>query len=300
MEPTLSKQVPGHEGFSLNKVTREIDIETRDGLNLHGWQVEAQGGQPRGNLIILHGMKDYSERYLDFAHKLSQVGYQVFAFDMRGFGRSDGERNYFAHIEDNQDDLNRAFKAFKKYDNNQPWFIMGHSAGGNIIARYAIDNQIQLDGFILTAPFLKRMPDLNDFLVGALKVVDLVAPHAKMIDLPDKNFSKDSAVVRDLAKDPLINHDKLPARTGLQFIKNAEYIEDNRSVVNIPFLVLHGENDLINNIEGSREFFDKTKNIPGKELKTYPGLFHDIHHEPEQAQVQNDIITWLNAMTTKH
>lgn len=300
MEPTLSKQVPGHEGFSLNQVTREIDIESRDGLSLHGWQVEAQGGETRGNIIIVHGMKDYSERYLDFAHKLSQVGYQVFAFDMRGFGRSDGERNYFANIEDNEDDLDRAFKAFQKYDNNQPWFILGHSAGGNISARYAIDNQIKLDGFILTAPFLKRMPDLNDFVLGALKVVNFVAPHAKMIDLPDKNFSKDPTVVSALVKDPLINHDKLPARTGLQFIKNAEYIEDNCTVVNIPFLVLHGENDLINNIEGSREFFNKTKNIPGKELKTYPGLYHDILHEPEKARIEDDIIVWLNTMTTKH
>ena len=300
MESTMAYTETGHEGFPLNQVTRELDVESRDGLKLHGWQIEAQGGTPRGNLIIIHGMKDYSERYLDFAHKLSQVGYQVFGLDLRGLGRSEGERNYFASIEDNLDDIDRAFKVFSKFDNNQPWFILGHSAGGNIVARFALDNQIRLDGFILSAPLLKRMPDLNDFVLGALKVVNIVAPHAQMVDLPDKDFSKDLSVVRDMAADPLINHGKIPARTGVEIIKNTEYIEDNRNVVNIPFLVLHGENDLINNIEGSREFFEGTKDIPGKELKTYPGLYHDIFHEPEQAQVQEDIIRWLNAMTTKH
>lgn len=300
METTTSNLGYRHTGFDAGQFTREIDIESHDGIMLHGWQVEAQGGMARGNIVIVHGMKDYSERYLDFARELSQAGYQIFGMDLRGLGRSGGDRNYFPHIEDNVDDLDRALKAFKEYDNNQPWIIFGHSAGGNIVARYAIDHQIAIDGFILSAPFLKPMPALNDFIIGALKAINLVAPHTNMVDLPDKDFSKDPKVVEDMINDPLINHTKIPARTGVEILNNCKYIEMNRSVVSIPFLVIHGEIDLVNNIEGTEEFYQNTQNIPGKQIRTYPGLYHDLLHEPEKKLITNDIISWINSMSNRH
>lgn len=291
---------PLHMGFPMDKVTREVDFDTSDGLRLHGWQLEAQGGKPRGNVVIVHGFKDYSERYLDFAHSLSEAGYNVFAYDQRGQGRSEGERNYFGSMEDPVDDLDQALKSFKRYDNLHPWYILGHSAGGAVVARYAIDYQENIDGFILTGAFLKRMPALNEFLVRILKVTNLVSPHTGVVDLPDKNFSRDSKIIRQMEKDPLINHGKIPARTAVEILNNTKYIEENLFDIRCPFLVLHGGDDRVNNIEGSREFFRGTTEIAGKELKIYPELFHDLFHEPEKARVEGDIITWINTMAMKH
>lgn len=289
-----------HEQFPKNQVSEELDFQTADGLRLHGWRVEAQGGSPRGNVVIVHGSKDYSERYLDFAQNLSRAGYQVFGYDQRGHGRSQGERNYFPRFENVVDDLRLAVIKFKHFDNKMPWFIMGHSMGGNVVSRFAVDYQDQIDGFILSAPLLKRMPALNNFVVGALKFINSFAPHLGMVDLPDKDFSKDRSVVESMIHDPLINHGKIQARSAVEILGNVDYVAANRSDIKIPFLVMHGDHDRVNNIEGSREFFRGTGDIAGKELKIYEGLWHDLLHEPEKKQIESDIISWINTMAIKH
>lgn len=299
MSSINQETTPQHIGFPLDRVTREIDFDTSDGLRLHGWHLEAQGGPSKGNIVILHGFKDYSERYLDFAEKLSKAGFQVFAFDMRGMGRSEGERNYFGSIQDPVDDLRLALKEFKKFDNHQPWFVMGHSGGGSVVARYAIDYQDDIDGFILTAPLLKRMPEVNKIVIKALKLINTIAPHTGVVDLPDKNFSKDLSVVADMGEDPLINHGRVPARTGVEIFQNLDYIEANRGDIRIPFVVFHGEVDKVNNIEGSREFFEGTSDISGKHIKTYPNLFHDLLHEPEREMIEDDILRWVRETTER-
>lgn len=289
-----------HKEFPLQRVTRELDFETKDGLKLHGWQIEAQGGEPRGNVVIIHGAKDYSERYLEFAHSLSKTGYQVFGFDLRGYGRSEGERNYFENLDLVIDDVLLAFKTFKRFNNDKPWIVMGHSMGGNIVSRFVIDHGNEVDAFILSAPLLKRMPELNNFVYGVLKFTSTFFPHLALVDLPNKNFSKDSIVVEEMTYDPLINQGNIPARSGVVILKNLEYIEANRDQIKKPFLVLHGESDLVNNIEGSREFFKETGEIEGKELKLYSGVYHDLLHEPEKRLIEGDIISWLNTLTIRH
>lgn len=285
--------------FPQDRATREIDIETDDNLLLHGWQVEPVG-EPKANLVIVHGFKDYSERYLDFAHKLAQRGFQVFAYDQRGHARSQGDRAYFPDFMSVVNDLDDAIRTFKAYDNSKPWFVMGHSVGAAVTSRYAITNLENIDGFIFSAPPLKRMPKLTDFLVKSLKVLNLFAPHFGTIDLPNRDFSRDPKVVASMYTDPFIVNKKIPTRSGVSALENMEFVKNNRGRINVPFLVLHGTVDNINNIEGSRELFEGTMNIPGKDMKLYTGLSHDLLHEPEHTMVEDDIINWMESMLKKN
>src|SRR5689334_7257408 len=50
--------------------------------------------RPRAAVIIVHGLKDHSDRYAATAVKLVEQGYAVHAFDLRGHGRSAGPRVY--------------------------------------------------------------------------------------------------------------------------------------------------------------------------------------------------------------
>ena len=34
---------------------------------------------------------------------------------------------------------------------------------------------------------------------------------------------------------------------------------------------------------------------PDVELKVYPGLYHEVFNEPEQEQVLDDVVSWINA-----
>lgn len=64
----------------------------------------------------------------------------------------------------------------------------------------------------------------------------------------------------------------------------------------MPLLALHGTADRLTAPAGSRMLID-TAPSHDKTLRIYPGLFHDLIHEPKGAQVTADILAWLDAHT---
>ena len=63
--------------------------------------------------------------------------------------------------------------------------------------------------------------------------------------------------------------------------------------VKVPMLLLHGEDDAICPVAGSRNFFEQLK-VTQRALRTYPGLRHEIFNEPEKDIVLNDMTDWLD------
>ena len=54
----------------------------------------------QGLLLLCHGICEHSGRYLPLADILTSQGFEVFAMDHRGHGRSDGYRNYINSMSD--------------------------------------------------------------------------------------------------------------------------------------------------------------------------------------------------------
>src|SRR4051794_36907686 len=48
----------------------------------------------RAAVLLVHGFKDHSTRYLELGNRLAQHGYVVYGFDLRGYGSSAGRRGY--------------------------------------------------------------------------------------------------------------------------------------------------------------------------------------------------------------
>lgn len=62
----------------------------------------------------------------------------------------------------------------------------------------------------------------------------------------------------------------------------------------MPLLLVHGDADTLCPPRGSQMIYDRA-GCSDKTLKWYPGLRHEIHNEPEQAEVIGDIIAGLDA-----
>ena len=245
---------------------KEIKITTSDNLHLHGWHLSARV-PAIGNIILVHGFKDQSERYLDFAQKLTYEGYEVFGFDLRGHAKSQGERAYFEGIDVIMQDFKSVINTFKQSDNRKPWILMGQSAGAALTARFVLDNPKMVDGFILSSPYLARGSKINFLTEGALKLASIITPRAKMMNLP--------------------------ARTAAVMIENVDYVQSMKRKNKLPFLVLHGRADKINNIEGSKEFFAGIPTSPLQGKIIYPTLNHNLLHGLKHERVENDILNWL-------
>jgi uncharacterized protein len=68
----------------------DIYFKTPDGITLHGRLFEASP-QPLGTILILHGNAENLSTHVNGVLWLVQEGFNIFIFDYRGYGRSEGE-----------------------------------------------------------------------------------------------------------------------------------------------------------------------------------------------------------------
>src|SRR5512134_443700 len=68
---------------------QDVYFKTPDGLKLHGWFLKAQG-EPEGTILVLHGNAENLSTHVNGVLWLVDEGYNIFIFDYRGYGRSEG------------------------------------------------------------------------------------------------------------------------------------------------------------------------------------------------------------------
>lgn len=248
--------------------------------------------QPKAKVVLVHGLGEYAGRYTHVADALNQKGITVYAYDHLGHGKSDGARAYMPSIDILRDDLVQFIEKISKISPELPLFAIGHSMGGCVLAYSLVTRTLPLKGAILSAAALKPGDDISPFLVKISSVLGAILPKLPTVKLDPTAISRDEEVVKNYEADPLIFHDKLPARTGAQMIKAMKTIMQKAAAIQLPILVLHGTADRLTNVEGSKAFFANVTS-KDKQLKLYENLYHEIMNEPEKEQVIADISDWL-------
>ena len=120
-----------------------------------GLQLYAQSWRPEGEvkatLAIVHGFGEHSGRYGNVVDWFVPRGYGVCAFDMRGMGRSPGQRGHINDWEELREDT-RAFLRWSRVQvPDAPLFLLGHSQGGLIALEFAQNGAQGLAGVIASA-----------------------------------------------------------------------------------------------------------------------------------------------------
>src|SRR6185369_17828722 len=90
-DPGLRLQHPTTTG-AADIDRAETTVAGGGGLALYVQSWRPHGGEPKAVVVLHHGLADHSTRYAAFAEQLVHDGYAVWAFDMRGHGRSAGPR----------------------------------------------------------------------------------------------------------------------------------------------------------------------------------------------------------------
>lgn len=248
-------------------------------------------GPSKAAVIIVHGLKDHSRRYADAAQKLTQNGYSVYAFDLRGHGDSEGQRVWVDNFDEYLDDLQAFFDLVQKKEPNKPIFLFGHSMGGAIVTKFSMRKSRNVAGMVLSAPALRL--DVGSITTGSTKYfVAPLMPTLAVLKLNEEDFSRDPKVVEAIQNDPLIYHDSGPANTAKELFKAVDFIQEDMSKIDTPFITLHGQKDLLTMFEGSADIFQKAR-AKGKAIKFYPAAYHDLLHEPEKDKVFSDMLAWL-------
>jgi fermentation-respiration switch protein FrsA (DUF1100 family) len=73
-----------------NVAYRDVRFDSGDGVSLHGWLLCPKAPDPRGTILFLHGNAENVSTHSRSVLWLVEAGYEVFAFDYRGYGASGG------------------------------------------------------------------------------------------------------------------------------------------------------------------------------------------------------------------
>ncbi len=270
------------------------DFQSPDGLRLHE-QSWLPDGAPKAAVILHHGLWDYSDYYAPFAEELTRRGYAAYALDMRGHGRSAGDRSFVQSFDHYIADLDVFLKRVRQRANGKPIFLFGHSLGGLISATYVLANpKNDLRGVILSGAGLKEGHDVTPLLKTLVPIIGSLAPKLPSYK-PDFNFaSRDKQVVERKLRDTLIDHKGLPARSGAEGLRAIANVRSKMVEFSAPVLIMHGTADRWTNLEGSQQLAARARS-QDKTLKLYDGFYHELLTDTEKAQVWNDVIGWMDA-----
>jgi alpha-beta hydrolase superfamily lysophospholipase len=252
------------------------------------WHPDAK---PRAVVAICHGLNAHSGEYLWVGEQLEAAGFAVYALDLRGRGKSDGERFYVDDLADYVGDVAMLIELAKKREPGVPVYLLGHSAGGVVSCVYTLDNQDKIAGLICE-DFAFQVP-APDLAIAAVKGISHLAPHAHALKLHNQDFSRDPKVVKSKNDDPLIANEVQPAATVAALARADARLKREFPVIKLPVFILHGTADKVTKPSGSQAFYDNAGSAD-KTLKLYEGHYHDLLNDLGKEEVMSDILAWID------
>lgn len=265
-------------------------------LYVQTWQ---PAGAIRGVVALVHGIGEHSGRYGYLVERLVGRGFAVAALDNRGHGRSGGIHGHIDSWAEYREDVH----AFVHYVSTQfmrlPIFLYGHSLGGLIVTDYVLFHPEGLDGLIVSGHPLRPTGSAKPVLILLARILSRYKPTISFpLGLDDNTLSRDPEVVRAYKEDPLV-HRRVSARWGTETLAAIDRVRARASEIRLPLLILHGGADRINSVDGSRELFGLASS-PDKQIRIYPGGYHEPHNDLDRELVATDVIEWLTDHANGH
>ncbi|MGW1001874.1 alpha/beta hydrolase [Streptomyces sp. NPDC002520] len=254
---------------------------TRGDLAVREWPHPA----PRYLAVVVHGYGEHAGRYQELAGVLTGHGAAVYAPDHMGHGRSAGERVLIEDFEDVVTDVHAVADVARAAHPGLPLVVLGHSMGGLIAARYAQRYGDELTALVLSGPVIGAW-ELPGMLLALDEIPDTpVSPAA---------LSRDPAVGADYAADPLAWHGPMKRPTVEAFARTLETVAKGGDVGPLPLLWLHGDDDRLVPLPGSRVGVEL---LSGGRLteRIFAGARHEVFNETNRAEVFAEVTRFLDA-----
>ena len=283
----------GHLGCRVvikgENIMQESSFEGVGGLRIatRSWR---PASSPRGIVILVHGFNAHSGYMVWPGEQFAENGFAVYALDLRGRGKSEGERFYVEEFSDYLGDVDTLVKNARLEHPGLPVFVLGHSAGGVIATSYVLEHQPEIAGLVcMSFAFDVGLPGVAALL---LKGISHITKHLHVFSLKNEDFSRDPQSVAAMNSDPLIADESQPAETAAELIKAAERLRENIPNFTVPVLIIHGTEDKATRPAGSQFFYDNAAS-EDKTLKLYDGYYHDPLNDIGREQVMDDILNWV-------
>jgi alpha-beta hydrolase superfamily lysophospholipase len=264
-------------------------LHSGDHLRLY-WQ-RYTPPSPRATVAILHGGGDHSGRYPGITSALVRGGFEAALVDFRGHGQSDGRRWHVDAFSDYLADLD-AFVAKVRAGGPRKVFVVGHSQGALVAALWGLSHGAEVDGFVLSSPYLRLALQPPALKVLSARIVGRVLPWLPVsagIDVKDLTSCPEHQAWSD--RDPLYGRATTPRWFEESTRAQAEVVRRAREFT-APVLVLAAGADRIADVHATERWFEELGSRD-KRLEVYAGFRHEIFNEVERDRPIGEAMAWL-------
>ena len=244
-------------------------------------------------LINLHGLGDHSGLYPNLAAHFPPRDVALYAYDMRGNGRSPGQRAFVRSWLELLEDLHAFLGQVRQWEPNLPLFLLGNSLGGLVVLDYALQRPAGLLGVIAAAPPLGKL-GVPPVLMALGRVMSRIAPRFSLqVGMDLTGLARDPAVIEAVLADPYF-HRRGTARLSTEVTAAISRVQAAAGSLSVPLLILHGSADRMVPPDGSREFIAKV-GYHDRELREYPDGYHGLFADLNAREVLGDVERWIEA-----
>ena len=261
-------------------------------LHHHYWPV---AGEARGELLVVHGLSEHGGRYEGLADAANTAGYAVAAVDLRGHGRSPGRRGHIRSFEaDHLGAVDELVRAAERRAPETPAFLLGHSLGGLIAARWTQSRVFagRLYGLVLVAPYVEPRLSIPAWKRGAARLLSGLWPSFSLTTgIDDEIVFREPTARKEYAADPLVQR-RISASHWIELERERARLEASATDLDLPTLVLVAGGDRVVSTPATLEF---ARRLPDATVREYPEAFHALHHDPDTPEVYAELIAWTDA-----
>jgi alpha-beta hydrolase superfamily lysophospholipase len=267
----------------------EGTVESADGTKIAYRAWPRLGAQI--TFAVVHGLGEHSGRYERFAQGMAKHGMGTFAVDLRGHGKSPGQRGHVDSWSQWTDDASAFVRRVEEVAGGEV-VPVGHSFGGATMLSTVLAGKLPtIKRFIVSSPALKLKVALPAWKIALVHVTSKVVPRLALDNGVDPRLvSRIPEVVEAYRSDPLV-HKQYSSRLGAEVLAAARHILEHAGEIKVPFLILAGTDDGLIDPEGSQELHRQAPSM--SELKLLPGRYHEPFNDRDNEEVFEMIAEWL-------
>lgn len=274
--------------MALPYQVRESTLHRPDHTSLLVRHWQPAGSNVKANLLVLHGYLEHAGRYAPLAEYLAQLAIATHVYDMRGHGRSSGQRGYVKHFDDYLDDADAIVGTV---ESDAPLFVLGHSNGGLIALDWVMSRPTPAQGLIVTNPFLAMTSPPRGPKLWVGRLAGRFAPRLSLPSgLKSEQMSHDPQMVEAHRQDPLICHNANASWFRAVAKTQARVLGQRR--VSKPLLYVYSGADPIAAPDINRQFAQQLDS-PDKTIEERADEFHEVLNETKREALFAMIGKWI-------
>ena len=233
--------------------------------------------------LVIHGLFEHKGRHQENVSWLEKLGIEAYSFNLPGHGEVDEK----GHIESWDENMIAISKAYEKIKTKDKKIIFSHSYGSLVSVSAILQNKINPDYLILSAPhfdynypkFIKNMSSSLSKLFPKLRAPSPVTK---------RNLSTDKDTVEKYFNDPLVFR-SLTFKFGSEINNAQKFVNTNIHDLKIPTLILHGAEDKIVPIKVN----NKISQLGNVKFLRVENSKHEILNQDTRMFVLSEIHQWF-------